>query len=68
MKAMHTFFVLGSVGFVVTALLHMLIASLTGSASIVVWIPIYANWAVFICLGLLQMKRQATRDASPGCA
>ncbi len=64
MRGVHTFFVLGSTGFVLTALLHMLISYLSGSASIWIWAPLYLNWATFMFIGLMQMMRQTKLDSA----
>ncbi len=58
MRGVHTFFVLGSIGFAVTALLHMLISYLTGGASIWIWAPLYFVWTAFMGIGFMQMMRQ----------
>ena len=62
MRGLPAFFVLGSVGLVITAVLHILIASLTGSAGVAIWAPIYTVCIVFLGLGFSQIMRRAGRD------
>lgn len=63
MKSLDTFFAMGSIGVVVTALLHMLIASITGNGSLLTWAPIYVVWIVFMGLGFIRMMREPRPDA-----
>ncbi|WP_376695512.1 hypothetical protein [Wenzhouxiangella sp. EGI_FJ10305] len=59
MKNIPALFILGSVGVVVTALIHILVASLTENASLALWLPLYVVWMVFMAIGLAQIRRAA---------
>ena len=57
MKNIPALFILGSVGVVVTALIHILVASLTANASLALWLPLYVVWMVFMAIGLAQIRK-----------
>ena len=63
MRGVHTFFIVGSIGFAVTALLHMLVSFLTGSARIDAWASLYLVWGGFMLVGLMQTMRQTKRGS-----
>lgn len=59
------FYLIGSVGFAVTGLLHILVALLTGNANLGLWLPLYLVPFTFMCIAWLQMlhaQRQRTRS------
>lgn len=66
MKKMHPFYIIGSVGFACTGLLHMALALVTGNASLGVWMPIYIVWFTFMCIGLPITLREKRLTAESG--
>jgi hypothetical protein len=56
MKNKKTFFIIGSIGFIITASMQMLMATLLSSSSMAVWLPMYISFATFMIIGLPKSK------------
>lgn len=59
MKKIHPFYVIGSLGFAVTGLLHIVISLATSNATLAAWVPLYLASLSFMCIGFLLTIRQA---------
>ena len=66
MKKIHFFYILGSVGFACTGLLHMVVALITGNAGLGTWMPMYIVWLAFMCIGLAITLREKQRFSESG--
>lgn len=67
MKKIHPLYIIGSVGFACTGLVHMIVALATGNASLVVWMPMYILWLAFMCIGLpITLRENAHLSESGG--
>ena len=66
MKNIHPFFVIGTVGMIVTSLLHMFLAlGLSVSSAHSAFFVIYPTFAAFLAIGLgLTLKSQKEAQAS----
>jgi hypothetical protein len=56
MKSKKTFFIIGSLGFIITASMQMLMAIVLSSSSMAVWLPMYISFAAFMIIGLPKSK------------
>ncbi len=52
MKNKKRFFIIGSVGIAVTAIMQMLMTVLLSTSSMAVWLPLYLSFVVFMIVGL----------------
>ncbi len=52
MKNRKTFFIIGSIGIVITAIMQMLMAYLLSTSSMTIWLPLYISFAIFMVMGL----------------
>lgn len=56
MKNRKTFFIIGSVGIVITAIMQMFMAFLLSTSSMTVWLPMYVLFGTFMIMGLPRRK------------
>ena len=66
MKKIHSFYILGSVGFACTGLLHMVVVLITGNASLGTWMPMYIVWLAFMSIGLAITLREKRHISQSG--
>ena len=67
MKKFHALYFVGSLGFVVTALMHIAIATALGHGSLATWVPLYTVWAALIFVGVgLTIKNTKSSAAASG--
>ena len=66
MKLIHPFYIIGSLAFACTGLLHIAVALATVDASLGIWLPMYIVWLGFMCVGLPLTLRGKARASESG--